>query len=112
MADASEPNLQANFQLDLEKVKEATENARAKAESAVKDMFQFYANLLSVDAKYGWNKIIQKQTQSNPYMDLQGVSKKGPRGHLRKSFDDCVMVHLLTMFPNNAAEQESYYLTS
>ncbi len=48
--------------------------------------------------------------QSNPYMDLQGASKKRPRGLLRKSFDDCMMFHLLTVSPNNAAEQESYYL--
>jgi hypothetical protein len=109
-ADASEPNLQAIYQLDLEKAKEAAENARAKAESTAKDIFQFYANLLSVDAKYVWNKIIQEQTQSDPYTDLQGISKKGPRGLLYKLIDDCVMFHLLTVFPNNAAEQERYYL--
>ncbi len=83
MADASEPNLGANFQLDLKKTKEAAENTKAKAESAAKDMFQFYANLLSMDAKYAWNKIVQEQTQSDPYIDLQGISKKGPRGPLR-----------------------------
>jgi hypothetical protein len=75
-------------------------------------MFQFYANLLSVDAKYAWNKIIHKQTASEPYMDLQGISKKGPRGPLLKSFDDCVMFHLLTAFPNNAAEQKRYYISN
>jgi hypothetical protein len=109
MADTFEADLEANFQLDLKKAKEAPENTRAKRESAAKDMFQFYANLLSIDAKYTWNKIIQEQMQSNPYTDLQGVSKKGPRGLAHKSFDDCVMFHLLTMFPNNMAEQERYY---
>ncbi len=44
-------------------------------------------------------------------MDLQGISRKKPRGLLRKAFDDCVMFHLLAMFPHNAAEQERYYLT-
>ncbi len=47
---------------------------------------------------------------SDPYMDLQGCSKKGPRGFSSKSFDDCMMFHLLTMFPNNVAEQERYYI--
>jgi len=28
------------------------------------------------------------------------------------SFEDCAMFHLLTMFPNNAAEQERYYITN
>jgi hypothetical protein len=31
---------------------------------------------------------------------------------LRKSFEDCVTFHLLTMFPNNAAEQERYHITN
>ncbi len=75
-------------------------------------MFQVYANLLSADVKYVWNKIVKEQTETDPYKDLQGVSRKGPRGLSCKSFDDCMMFHLLTMFPNNAAEQEKYYLSN
>jgi hypothetical protein len=30
----------------------------------------------------------------------------------RQSFYDCVMFHLLTAFPINAAEQEKYYITN
>jgi hypothetical protein len=29
-----------------------------------------------------------------------------------KSFNDCMVIHLLTAFPNNAAEQERYYITN
>ncbi len=61
MADASEPNLQATFLLGLKKAREASENTRTKAKSAAQDMFQFYANLLSVDTKYAWSKIVQEQ---------------------------------------------------
>jgi hypothetical protein len=43
---------------DLEKAKEAAEKAKAKAELAAQDMFQLNPNVLSVDAKYAWNKII------------------------------------------------------
>jgi hypothetical protein len=75
-------------------------------------MFQFYANLLSADAKYAWNKIVKEQTEADPFKDFQGMSRKGPRGLLRKSFNDCVMFHLLTVYPNNAAEQEKYYLSN
>jgi hypothetical protein len=31
---------------------------------------------------------------------------------LRESFDKCIMFHLLTVFTNNAAEQEKYYLSN
>jgi hypothetical protein len=70
-------------------------------------MFRFYSNLLSPKSKYAWNKIVVKQTESGPFVNLQGVSMEGPRGMLRKSFNDCVIFHLLIAFPINAAEQES-----
>jgi hypothetical protein len=75
-------------------------------------MFQFYANLLSLDAKYAWNKIVWEQTEADTFKDLQGMSRKGPSGLLRESFDQCLMFHLLTVFPNNAAKQEKYYLSN
>ncbi len=83
-----------------------------KRDKAAEDMFQLYANLLSVDARYAWNKIVQEQTNAYPYTDLQGLTRKGPRGMWRKSFADCVTFHLLTVFPNNTAEQERYYITN
>jgi hypothetical protein len=45
--------------------------------------------------------------EADPFKDLKGVSRKGPRGLSRES-----MFHLLTVFPNNAAEQENYYLSN
>jgi hypothetical protein len=75
-------------------------------------IFAFYANLLSVKAKHAWNKIVKEQTEGNPYVDLQGVSQTGPRGMSRKLFDNCMLFHLLTMFPINGAEQEKYYITN
>jgi hypothetical protein len=67
-------------------------------------MFSFYSNLLSPESKYSWNKIIGEQTESDPYINLQGDSLEGPRGMSRDLFNDCVMFHLLTAFPINAAE--------
>jgi hypothetical protein len=69
-------------------------------------------NLLSPESKHAWNKIASKQTECNPYVNLQGVSLEGPRGMFRKSFNNCAMFHLLTAFPINATEQEKYYVTN
>ncbi len=102
MNDQVAPALRAQIEAELSSAQAATE-AKNRAEAAANDMFQLYTNLLSIDAKYAWNKIVHEQTASDPYTDLQGCTKKGPRGLLRKSFDDCVMFHLLTVFPNNAA---------
>ncbi len=68
--------------------------------------------MLSADAKYAWNKIVKEQTETDLFKDLQGVSRKGTRGLLWESFNNCVMFHLLTVFLNNAAEQKKYYLSS
>ncbi len=110
--DQATPALRAEIEADLSAAQEDTGEAKNRAEMAANDMFQLYANLLSIDAKYAWNKIIHEQTASDPYTDLQGSTKKGPRGLSCKSFDNCVMFHLLTVFPNNAAEQEQYYITN
>ncbi len=54
---------------------------------AANKMFAFYSNLLSLESKYAWNKIISEQTKSDPYINLQGDSLEGPRGMSRKSFN-------------------------
>jgi hypothetical protein len=53
------------------------ETAKVQKDAAVTKILQFYANLLSSDAKYAWNKIVREQTKADPYKDLKGVSKKG-----------------------------------
>jgi hypothetical protein len=73
-------------------------------------MFTFYSNLLSPKSKYACNKIVVEQMESNPFVNLQCVSLEGPRGMSRNSFNNCMMFHLLTAFPINAAEQEKYYI--
>jgi hypothetical protein len=75
-------------------------------------MFTFYSNLLSLESKYAWNKIVDEQTESNPFVNLQGVSMEGPRGMSRNLFNDCMMFYLLTVFSINAAEQEKYYISN
>ncbi len=104
--------MKAGFQVDLEKAKQAQEIAKGVKTPATSEMFAFYSNLLSPESKYAWNKIVSKQTECNPYVNLQGVSLEGPRGTSCELFNDCVMFHLLTAFPINVAEQEKYYVAN
>ncbi len=55
---ASDQEMQANFQADLEKAKEAAENAKGTMTAAADKMFKFYANLLLAEAKYAWSNIV------------------------------------------------------
>ncbi len=59
-----------------------------------------------------WNKIVWEKTEADPFKDLQGMSRKVPRGLSWEAFGNCVMFHLLNVFPNNAAEQKKYYLSN
>jgi hypothetical protein len=104
--------MKAGFQADLEKAKQAQETAKVAMTAAVNLMFTFYSSLLSPKSKYAWNKIVIEQTEGDPYVNLQGVSLEGPRKRSRESFNDCIMFHLLTAFPINAAEQEKYYISN
>ncbi len=105
-------SMKAGFLEDLEKAKQAQSTAKGAMTTAVSKMFTFYSNLFSPESKYSWNKIIGKQTESDPYVNLQGDALEGPRGMSRESFNKCIMFHLLTAFPINAAEQEKYYISN
>jgi hypothetical protein len=111
-ADATAPYLCVEYKAVYKKATHAKETAKIQRDATVTKMFQFYANLLSLDAKYAWNKIVWEQMEADPYKDLQGMSKKGPRGLTQESFKECIMFHLLTVFPNNAVEQEKNYLSN
>ncbi len=102
--------MRVTFQANLEKAKKNAEDAKGKMTAAASQMFVFYANLLSVEAKYAWNKIVKEQMEGDSYVDLHSVSQTGSRGMSCKLFDKCVLFYLLTMFPINAAEQEKYYI--
>jgi hypothetical protein len=113
--EASEVNdnsMKAGFLDDLEKAKQAQSTAKDAMTTDVSTMFLFYLNLLSLESKYSWNKIVGKQTESDPYVNLQGDSLEGPRGMSCKLFNDFVMFHLLTAFPIYAAKQEKYYISN
>ncbi len=111
-SNESSAALRAKTKAELEQALEAVGEATTQHDKVAADMFQLYANFLSVDTRYAWNKIVHEQTEANPYMDLQGLTKKGPPGMSRKSFEYCFMFHLLIVFPNKAAEQERYYITN
>ncbi len=110
--EVTKDTMKAGFQVDLEKAKQAQEIAKGTMTTAASEMFAFYSNLLSPESKYAWNKIVSEQTKSDPFVNLQGVSVECPRGMSCKSFNNCIMFHLLTAFPINAAEQEKYYVTN
>jgi hypothetical protein len=107
--DAPEANdeMKAGFLEDLEKAKQSQRTAKGAMTVAANKMFAFYSNLPSQESKYAWNKIVSKQTESDPYVNLQGDTLEGPRGMSRELFNECVMFHLLTASPTTRLSKKS-----
>jgi len=86
--------------------------AREEQVTAAEGFFSLYGNLLTEDARYHWDKIVESQCDTAPWIDLQGNEHplKRKKGH--KSFDDCVNFHLLTVFRTDAAERQRLYISN
>jgi hypothetical protein len=74
--------------------------------------FLLYANLLSKDARFRWDKIVSSQVRAAPWTDLQGNEHEKEHGKSMESFRDCITFHLLDMFPSNAAKQQCFYISN
>ena len=109
---ADEPP-QGTVFLELAALREAERKVNDKnlacAEVAGK-MFVLYENLLSENAWHKWSKIVDSQIGANPWTDLKGTVHTVSQSPSVQSFEDCVTFHLLTVFPQDAAEQERYYV--
>ncbi len=74
--------MRAGFHVDLEKAKQAQKITKGTMTAAASEMFALYSNLLSPESNHAWNKIISKQMESNPFVNLQGVSLECLANHL------------------------------
>eukprot|EP00956_Cyclotella_meneghiniana_P001312 scaffold1404_cov37-Cyclotella_meneghiniana.AAC.16 len=63
------------------------------------------------DGKTPWDKIVSEQTERDPWTNLRGVEQSGVRGKTLKARKDYFILMLKTVFANNAAEQQKFYLT-
>jgi hypothetical protein len=79
---------------------------------AAEGFFSLYANLLSVEARTHWDKIVDHQVGVSPWTDLKGRKQHTVRTKTYKSFLDCTKHHLLTLFREDAAEQQKFYISN
>jgi hypothetical protein len=74
--------------------------------------FSLYANLLSIEARTHWDKIVDRQIGVAPWMDLKGQEQRVLRTKTYQSFLDCTKHHLLTVFQEDAVEQQKFYISN
>ncbi len=74
--------------------------------------FSLYANLLSIEARTHWDKIVDRQIGVAPWTDLKGREQRVSHTKTYKSFLDCTKHHLLSVFQEDAAEQQKFYISN
>ncbi|MFM8588488.1 MAG: hypothetical protein ACKOBX_09120, partial [Bacteroidota bacterium] len=89
-----------------------TRDREADRIRAAEGFFSLYANLLSVEQRIAWEKIVDQQIETAPWTDLKGRKRTTPRAKTKKSFMQCTTHHLLTIFNMDAAEQQLYYISN
>jgi hypothetical protein len=82
--EVNNDSVKASFLDDLEKAEQAQSTAKSAMIAAASKVFTFYLNWLSPESKYSWNKIVGKQMESDPYVNLQGDSLKRPKGNVSR----------------------------
>jgi hypothetical protein len=95
----------------IKELKAAVAEAKQEQVAAMAAIFSTTANFLRGDGKVPWDRIVTEQTEKDPWTNLLGVEKSGVRGKTMAAWEDCFMLMLKTVFPNNAAEQQKFYLT-
>eukprot|EP00956_Cyclotella_meneghiniana_P003271 scaffold3976_cov45-Cyclotella_meneghiniana.AAC.1 len=95
----------------IKQIKDAITAAEEEKSSAMATIFSTTGNFFRGDGKTPWDKIVLEQTERDPWIDLRGVEHTGVRGKTMQAWKDCFMLMLKTVFPNNAAEMQKFYLT-
>ena len=96
-----------------ETLKIAIQTAQSEKRKAGDAIFALYENLLDQTTILKWNSITSKQIGTIPWTDLKGkIHSDKPRQKTVKSFKDCVRFHLLTVFSDDAAERQRFYINN
>ena len=101
---------------ELKKERDAYLKAQTEAEAkrvvAADGIFTQYANLLSVEQRGAWEKIVKQKVDVSDWTDLKGVKHKKKHSKTHKHWLACTVFHLQTVFDEDAAERQQIYISS
>ncbi len=80
--------------------------------SAGQAIFLQYSTQLSETARRPWTTIVGEQINCEPWTDVYGTEHPTKRPASWTSFQECVQLHLQTVFRTDAAEQERFYISN
>ena len=109
---ADVPETPSALELSLKEARARVAAAKKKQKAAAEGFFSQYANLLTEDARYHWDKIVLAQCDTYPWTDLTGKEHDRLRVKSEDAFQDCVQFHLLNVFQTDAAERQRFYISN
>eukprot|EP00956_Cyclotella_meneghiniana_P038463 scaffold154747_cov38-Cyclotella_meneghiniana.AAC.3 len=80
----------------IKQIKDAITAAEEEKSAAMATIFSTTGNFFRGDGKTPWDKIVLKQTERDPWIDLRGVEHTGVRGKSMQAWKDCFMLMLKT----------------
>ena len=92
--------------------RKANKEWKQKRKDAAKGSFSLYGNLLSAEACIAWDKIVSHQIGVTPWTNLKGKTQNTIQERTKSSFHDCTKFHLMTIFSEDAAEQQKFYISN
>jgi hypothetical protein len=95
----------------IKEFKAAVAAAKQEQVAAMATIFSTTASFFRGDGNTPWDNIVHEQTQKDPWTNLRGEEQSGIHGKTMAAWNDCYTLMLKTVFTNNAAERQKFYLT-
>jgi hypothetical protein len=94
----------------LSKYKEILQAKKKIAIAKTQKTYKMFRCFVADNQQTQWD-MSMRCTPRNPWIGVNGSSNKGPCVYSWQSFLDCIKLHKLTIFPEDAAEKQRYYMT-
>ncbi len=95
----------------VEQYKGILKTKKGMAIAVTSQAYEMFRLFVVGDQRTQLDKIVQEMHTKDPWVGVDGVSRKGIRVRSWSAFLDCIKLHKLTIFPVDAAEKQHYYMT-
>jgi hypothetical protein len=94
----------------LLKYKKVLKTKRNFAIAEAQKAYELFCCFIVGKARMQWDKIVTEMHSKDPWIGVNGKSHQGLCVHSWLSFQDCIELHKLTIFPADATEKQCFYM--
>jgi hypothetical protein len=96
--------------VEIEQTSQMLLEAQKAHDKAIAKLYKQLRNLLSGDAQSHWDRVCCKMHERDSWAAVNGQVTKGRRLQMWMSFLDCLKLHKLTVFSDDAAKRQRFYI--